>query len=451
MTRHFADLGFTWGAYSDTTDLEDASTRNFAHHSYNFAEMIVNRRFPVIKRRTFVTPRWNHLRHHDGSSVPETLAHIQHRYTYDLNLVYDHLLRTQDMADLKDVLNLDFVLPTGGPAPEPAAPTGRAVVAALITRLESPALARLLALPPGLDLVIATDSTAKQTEIKRRLAAQTDRRANVLLLESSPGQPLHIWPVLAPFVLNHTYLCFLHDQPPGKLEFPTVATQALERQWTNLLGDGSYAQRVLSIFEAHPRLGLLAPPAPYHGSFFRPEPSPDGSCAGLLEQWAGRMNLRLPPRKGRPSLLHGSSFWCRTAALKPLLDQSAPRLDADAAMDAPAVARAVDRMLPLVAQSRGFFTGWVMTDRQAAADLTNLNFMLNHTKQALAGTPSIRWDGFAGFRLSLANLRKLLNWPGMRGSLRGLGRLRNLLEHQGPDFIRRWATRYFNRPPHRTG
>jgi len=98
-------------------------------------------------------------------------------------------------------------------------------------------------------------------------------------------------------------------------------------------------------------------------------------------------------------------------------------------------------------QSQGYFTGWALTDRQAAVDLTNLHFMLNHTKRSLTGTPGIRFETFAAFRLSLANLRKMLSAPVMRTGLAGMEKIKHFAEHRSPAFVRRAYTRFFNRAP----
>ena len=66
LTRHFADLGFTWGAYSDTSDLEQGREKNFDPHTFNLYELIAHRRYPVIKRRSFKVSRTHYLRHGDG-------------------------------------------------------------------------------------------------------------------------------------------------------------------------------------------------------------------------------------------------------------------------------------------------------------------------------------------------------------------------------------------------
>ncbi len=449
LTRHFADLGFSWAAYSDTTDLEDPAAPNFAHHSYNFEEMIVRRRYPVIKRRTFVTPRWNHLLHGDGSKVPEVLDFIRRHYTYDLNLAYDHLLRKHDPGDLKDCLNLNFIFRTADPAPPPLAPGRKIALAAVLLdpALFPRTLPLLRQLPPDIDLLLATDTADKQLAIERILGPDRASRTRFLLLApGATGLPA-LLAAAGPSLLATDYLGFLHDRKPAKKDFPTVAANHLDLLWNNLLADPGYVRQLLAAFENNPRLGLLVPPTPYHGTFFHSEMHAWSSAFDRAARLARQLALRAPLRKNKPSVSSDTVFWCRTAALRPLLEAPAetwapppdsPRSDREALR----TDQTLGRLLPFIAQSQGYFTGWALTDRQAAADLTNLRFMLDSLKRTLAGTPGLCTDTFAAFRLSLANLRKLLGFAPLRLLLALLFRFRHYTERRAPAFF----TRFGNRP-----
>ncbi len=455
MTRHFGDLGFTWSAYSDTTDLEDSSTKNFAHHSYNFEEMIVNRRFPVIKRRTFVTPRWNHLRHNDASKVPEVLDYVQRRYGYDLNLVYDHILRKHDIGDMKNCLNLDFILP-GGDSHSTPLPAGKKIAVAVLL-LDPDAFPRHLPylrhIPAEMEMWIATDTEAKQAAIEQALGAGQSNRRRIVKLRPGTSGLAALLEACGPDLQTCDYLCFIHDHQSIRKEFPTVAAHLLDRQWDNTLPDEGFIRQVIATLESHPRIGLLVPPAPYHGSYFRSVIHEEPVRFDRAARLAAKLGLRAPMKKDKPSVTSGTVFWCRTDALKPLFsapwqELSPPTADpSHAERDQERLDQTLGRLLPYVAQSQGYFTGWALTPRQAAADLTNLHFMLNHVKMALAGTPSVKFDCFASFRLSLANLRKVLCLPGMRGGLAWMGRFRHFAEHRSPAFVQRWFIRFFNRSP----
>lgn len=90
LTRYFEDLGYRWGAFSDTADLESPDRRkNFDPHSFALYELLSKRNYPVLKRRSFMIPRRLGLRYNDGFDFQRSLAFIQETYDYDLKLVYD--------------------------------------------------------------------------------------------------------------------------------------------------------------------------------------------------------------------------------------------------------------------------------------------------------------------------------------------------------------------------
>lgn len=304
-----------------------------------------------------------------------------------------------------------------------------------------------------MDLWIATDTEANKFAILQRLGTEVSNRCRTVLVRPGSRGLAALLETCGSEWLAYDYLCFIHDQKPARKEFPTVASNYLDLQWNNTLPDEGFIRQVIATLEKNPRLGLLVPPAPYHGSYFRSEIHDGPATFDRAVRLASKLGIRAPMKKGKPSVSSGSVFWCRTAALKPLLASNGCGIDPDSA-DATPVERDQERLdqtlgclLTYVAQSQGYFTGWALTPRQAAADLTNLHFMLNHVKMALAGTPSLRFDCFASFRLSLANLRKALNMPGMRAGLRWMDRVRHYAEHHSPVFVRRWFIGFFSRVP----
>ena len=103
---------------------------------------------------------------------------------------------------------------------------------------------------------------------------------------------------------------------------------------------------------------------------------------------------------------------------------------------------ALERILPFVAQSQGYLTGWVLTDRQAAVELANLRYMLDETRRALDGTPGLRFATFAAFRKSLATLRRTLRLTGLGVALDGLHKLADVAIRRSPAGLRRWGARW---------
>lgn len=417
LTRRLADAGFTWSAYCDTADLEGPPAKNFDPHTFALHELVARRGYPVLKRRSFLVPRTESLRHGNGTELRDALDHIRQHSDYDLRLVFRHLLRRYDPGVLKESLGLDFVFATNDAAP--VLPQGRRI--AVVAHLFYPDLfgrcaAYLRALPPEVDLIVSTDDDEKRGRIEALVRRPDPARTTVLRVEPRGRD----WGALLAgcrlLLAGYDYLCFVHDKKSSQKEFATVGAAFRELLWDGMLASPGYVRRVVAAFEADPNLGLLVPPPPIHGTYFKSSLDPWTVCFDETDRLARRLGLSVRPSRSRPPLAVGSVFWCRTAALAPLFelawtyeDFPSEPLPNDGTLN-----HALERILPYVAQSSGYLTGSTLSDRQASAALANAGFMLDATRRALAGTPGLRFATFAVFLGSVRSLRRVLRCTGLQ-------------------------------------
>ena len=113
LTKHFEDQGFRWDVYSDTRDLESNDIRkNMSYHMFDSYNMVAKRRLPIIKRKTFIMPKEQHLRYGIADSLFRTLCYIDKQTDYDVRLIWNYFLDNYNLYDLKQSLNLNYVLDT---------------------------------------------------------------------------------------------------------------------------------------------------------------------------------------------------------------------------------------------------------------------------------------------------------------------------------------------------
>jgi len=112
LTKYFSDLGFSWGVYSDTTEFESTYEKNICHHAFNLEYLISEKEYPIIKRKSFVLGKRRFLKYNTGMDLLKAIEYIHSNETYDLDLAYNHIVRRFNIYDLKETLNLDYVLPT---------------------------------------------------------------------------------------------------------------------------------------------------------------------------------------------------------------------------------------------------------------------------------------------------------------------------------------------------
>jgi len=445
LTRHFADLGYAWAACCDTADLETDREHAVDPHTFHLFEMIAHRRFPVIKRRSFLVSREHYLRWGNGHQLRDALNDVHNLGTYDLNLIFAHLLRKYGAGLLGDCLGLNVILPSGDPPHSPA-PAGRPML--VVAHLSDPTLfpfcSRYLKnVPPEADVIVTTDTPEKRNQLERLLAGEPGRRLTVRQVDPRGRHWSALLSGCRDRLTDYAYLGFVHDGPTLHHRETAVGAPFRDRRWDNMLANEDYVRRIGATFDATPWLGLLVPPTPIHATLFppgrdpRPAPRPD-AIVGLAEK------IDLPPRllRNRPPIAAGSFFWCRTDALNALLaaewrDEEFPSepLASDGTL-----LHALDTILPYAAQARGYLSGWVMTDRHASGEMANLRYMLEETRRALNGTPGVRLTSFDAFRRSLTTLRRLLRLTGLRGPLALLEQAGRLARRRCPRRIRKWVT-----------
>lgn len=85
FTKHFADLGFSWDVYMDTSEYEGIS---YAPFMYEIQDMIPEKRCPIIKRRSFFTDYLAFLQNNCGESSAEAYDEIRGNTEYDTHLIW---------------------------------------------------------------------------------------------------------------------------------------------------------------------------------------------------------------------------------------------------------------------------------------------------------------------------------------------------------------------------
>ena len=109
FTKKFADLGFTWDTYVKMDDLKDMATQPLLLCSW---ELVKNRRCPIIKRRMFFQSHFDILNEIDGSNCRKTMEYIEKHCDYDTSMIWENLLRTVHMDDIRCAMNLNYILPS---------------------------------------------------------------------------------------------------------------------------------------------------------------------------------------------------------------------------------------------------------------------------------------------------------------------------------------------------
>jgi rhamnosyltransferase len=378
FTRHFADLGFTWDTYVDSSSLE---TLNPNPILYYHQKMVAALNCPIVKRRTFFQDYDDILFHTTGQPAFELMNWLEQQSGFDTGLIWENLLRTCHLDDLAKNLHLNYILPTKNPVATPAQASNSASPRiALVMHLFFPDLVDEMAqyaaaMPDEADIYISTNTEEKKQVILKRFAGVTQGRLEVRVTNNRGRDVSSLMVGMRDVIPQYDYVCFVHDKKSGQVKPGSIGESFAWKCLQNMLSSPDYVANILRTFAENPRLGLLVPPEPNHSYYF----------FSLGDEWswnfdntrilAQRMGLTVPISENKRVIAPlGSFFWFRTAALQTHFANQMDYTDfpEEPLPDDGSVSHALERIYPFVAQQAGYYTGVVMAEDLARLEYTNL-------------------------------------------------------------------------------
>ena len=397
LTQRFKDSGFQMGVYSDTSDLEsDDITKNISHHTFNLYEMITKRKFPILKRKTFVTPKNITLQYNSGNDLKKTMDYIERYTTYDTSLIYQHLLRKYNLDDIKKSLNLLSIVSDIDIYEGKKYYQQKRIALFLHTfypELFDYDLEFLKNVPSEIDLYITNSDENKIETLRKKFEPVLKNKLTFIKVESRGRDLSALLVGCRDYLLNYDYICFIHDKKSSQKENMVVGASFRDLLWENMLFSPGYISNILNRFEEHPCLGLQVPPNVYHGSYFGSSLNTWTICFEKTYELAYSLGISVPLDKSKEAFATGTVFWARTTALKALIshDWSYRDFPAEPLPGDGTISHALERILPYVAQFHGYYTEYVLNPQYASSELMNFRTMHNDTVKALIGIPRIQF------------------------------------------------------------
>ncbi len=384
FTKYLEDSGFTWDAYVNASEYNSQEPgSNFNHYYYIAYELIRDYRCPIIKRKNFVIKHMSMQAGNTGEDIANALKYIEKHTEYDVNMIWDNILRLYNITEIKNALHLDYILPWEQKTHEVSRSTAQkaAVIAHLYYEELFPECMKYLEqVPEGIDIYITTANEKIAQEVSQMQEAHGHRGYQIRKVPNKGRDMGALLIECADLFDQYEYLCFVHDKKTKSSVGPaTIGKSFFYNMWQNMLKSREYIINILYLFEQNQRLGFLAPPQPIHAEFF-------GSI-GLEWHNDYQMTVDLAKRLGITANLSpdiqcfalANVFWCRTKALRPLIDygftyEELPK--EPMALDG-TVSHAIERIYPYAAQSQGYYSGIVMNTDYASLQNTNLYYYLS--------------------------------------------------------------------------
>ncbi len=370
FTQKLCRMGFKWDTYVKARLFDSADpAKNFVQYYYIAYDLIKRFKCPVLKRKNFIMKHLTENPGESGADILRAFRYISRQTDYDVNMIWDNLLRLYNIGELKSVLDLNYPIPLYGNAAQ-----GTGEKAAVIVSLNFEACLGLCGeyiacILPYVPVYAVCGAKGIEEKLKGMFSSGNLKTEVMRHRETLPGIFLRKASELAGRV---SYLAFVHDLDiAGAADHPLYQYSLLRHMWENVARDAVFVSQAARLFEDNERLGFLSVPAPFFGKSF----------GSMGDTWQGRYaqirdilkslgaEANLSEDQECPSSLH--AFWCRLDSVKKLLGRDGIWTGEYASPEIMA------GVYPYVAQEAGYFTGTVCDAAGASLAGANIQAVLS--------------------------------------------------------------------------
>jgi len=393
FTRFFAQQGFLWDVYVNTDKGLKGITGTCLLELMTY-ELLKNYRLPVIKRKNFSTEYDVVIGTTVGDSTKKAFDYIRTNTDYNVDLIWENILRTMPLRTIKDNLDLNYILPHDYiyPYNKRAQSNGRdgagnhtSTGVALFTHITYEDQLEFCAsyaesIMEDADIYVTTESESMRDRLLERFGKMKCNKLEVLLLPSGrKGRDVSaLWVALRPYIQDYDYICFTHNKKSSQDKPFTIGRGFAQRCFGNTLASKEYVVNIINLFEDNPRLGMLFPPPVIHGRYNRNISKQWGTNYKKTADLAKKLDINVPIDKKDPVFPAGGMFWFRPKALQKLIDHDwkYDEFPGEPLATDGTLSHAFERLYCFAAQSEGYYSAWVMTVFNASTEITSLNHLL---------------------------------------------------------------------------
>ena len=419
FTKHFTDLGFTWASYIDWRKYQGYSSYPLL---YMPMQIVRDDRCPIFKRRSFFVDYSAYFDQTAGQPDLDLYEYLRDHTDYDVDMIWDAILPSYNIDDIRKAMHLDYVLPSQAINPQTHdRPRSAFIYHVYFMDLLEDTCHYIASLPEETDLYI-TSTEDKIPQIREYMQQHGISHQATFIPVINRGRDVSALLVAAcPVVLSGKYdvIGFAHDKKSSQNQenghHGTESQGFAYKLMENTLGSEAYVKNILTLFAENPRLGQVTPPPPYHALYFAHTIPHDWGAnyeitKELLEDRLG-IHVPLSPTKPTASAM-GSCYWFRVEALKPLFEYGWKYEDflPEGQMgEDGTISHAIERANGYICQSRGYYPAWVLSDRYARIEVDSLFYttamMMGSSAEARSGESLL--TNLRGLNLATSRWRTL--------------------------------------------
>ena len=385
FTKEFNEKGYKSGVYIDTSDLEGYTRYPLMMMS---DELIINRRCPIIKLKSFSQNYMDIIMDTIGSCTINSYEFIKNNTSYDVDLIWQNILRTSNMASIKRLMHLNYILPTDYEIKNSDLSRDKILLIFHIyfEDLLDESIKYMKSMPKNSDLLITTPKKELKEKIELKIKGIEFKNIEIRVIENRGRDVSSLLVGAKDVVMNYDYICFMHDKKTTQLE-PYCAGQGFRYKcYENNLATKEYVKNLIGLFKENKRLGMLMPSPPNHSNFFHTIGNEWASNLKETKKLAKILDLNVDIHWGaEPISPLGTMFWFRPQALKKLFDYGWTYSDFPEEPNDHdgTILHGIERIYGFVTQDAGYYCAWCFTEKLARIELTNTFFGLGEINRAV--------------------------------------------------------------------
>lgn len=341
FSRQMSNAGFVLETYLDPEGFVSSdSSLNYNYPQSHCGELIRDHRLPLIKKKCLVSG------YNNNNNPVLAMNYINNNSFYNINLIWQNLLRRYDLSDIRKSLSLQYIINENVKFTCNWDKVGIIILIHGKRQIKT-IMQYILQIPHELKLYfIMVDDSAGIDELR----CYRCRNSFEIREERNKNDAQIIFIGCYDLFLKYDYLCVLSDEEvPDKWQI--LIEQLLHDSFSSCLNNVEY---IVLLFKRNSKLGVLFP----------------SSIRSNYQKWSGPIyaeskkfceDHRIPIRfhYGKNIMDSRTSFWCRTKAIVKTLSTEEIRNFTEREWES------WTRCLPYIYQANGYYSGYISTIEQS--------------------------------------------------------------------------------------
>lgn len=377
----FMKSGFKYDNFADNKILQEYSDDPLLIYPL---ELMKEYEIPFVQKRLFTVSREYLLKHRVSPEGYKVINYLKNETKYDINLIIRNLIRTCNMSDLSSNLKLINIIDSDKEIDYQVHNERILLVLNLFYEdLANYYLKFAFNMPKGSSVLIVSGKPSIRQLAYQQSIMDSERKYKIIDVINRGRDISAILVATNKDVTAHDVICFIHDKKSGHVHPGSIGLEWGKSLTDNLIKTKNLVNEVLCMFKGNPYLGLLVPMPPVHGIY---RDIYHDLWTGNFTQTVDllkKMKIDVPIDDSKdPITGYGTCYWFRRDALSPLFEMNWAYEDFpnEPNADDRTILHAIERVLPFVAQSRGYLSGIVFDKDEAENEILNLDCNLRNNR-----------------------------------------------------------------------